>query len=122
VTPEFVDWRFGTPLLGYRAVLVGEQVADGLAFVRVRRRGGARECVLAQMIVPRAGRGQLRRLVRKVAREVRGDADYLLAIGRPPGFVPLPALGPVVTTRAVSSPAPHSIAEFDLVLGDVELF
>ncbi len=122
VTPEFVVWRFGTPLLGYRAVLAGDRVTDGVAFVRVRKRGDARECVVAQLLLPGRDRGSERRLIRRVVRAVRADADYLLAIGRPPGFVPLPSLGPVVTTRPVSSPAPQSIAEFDLGLGDVELF
>ena len=39
-----------------------------------------------------------------------------------PAAFPLPSLGPVVTTRDVAAPAPKSIGEFDLSLGDIELF
>jgi hypothetical protein len=115
-------WRYTGKLLGYRAVLLGATVADGVAVVRVRRRGDAREVALVQLLAPSGARRARSRLVRKVIAAARGDADYVLAIGRPPGFVPLPALGPLLTARTVATQAPTRAAEFELTLGDVELF
>jgi hypothetical protein len=39
-----------------------------------------------------------------------------------PGFVPMRRLGPVVTARPIAGPAPATIADLGLVLGDIELF
>lgn len=120
---EALQWRYGTPLLGYRAVTLADGgVEDGVAFVRVRRRGDAREVVVALALTTGESRRASAALLRRVARLARRDADYLIALERPPAFVPLPALGPVLTARTVAAHAPERCDEFALTLGDVELF
>jgi len=115
---DVFSWRFGVPLLAYR-VVAGDPT-DGVAFVRVRRRGSAREGVVALTLVP--DRARLARLLRLVRRTLRRDADYLLGLGNLPGFAPVRRLGPIVTARPVASPAPATIADLALALGDIELF
>lgn len=115
-------WRYGGDLLGYRAVTVGDNARGGLAFVRLRRRGSAREAVLAEMLVPRDESRARRRLVREVMGTVRSEADYVLALGRVPRFIPVSRLGPVLTTRGLAYPPPLSVSSFALTLGDIELF
>jgi predicted N-acetyltransferase YhbS len=116
-------WRYGGELLRYRAVVVSGGVGDGVAFLRVRRRGVAKELTLALVLAPDA-KGA-RALVRAALRAGRREADYAVAIGDKPSptFVPLPGAGPTLTWREVSTtdPAP-SLADWALTLGDIELF
>lgn len=119
LTPAVLTWRFGLADLAYRAI--ADDPADGVAFVRVRRRGGAREAAVALDLAP-ADQAARRRLFRRVRRAMRRDADYLLALGPVPGFVPVRRLGPLVTARAAAGEPPRAIDELDLKLGDVELF
>ena len=111
VTGAFLRWRFGTSLLGYRAVVAPGGVADGVAIFRVRARGAAKEAALGAVLVPGGDRRA-------------ADADYLLAIGPGPlgpgGLVRLPRVGPLLTYRAVTEAAPP--VAWDLTLGDIELF
>jgi len=122
MTGAYLRWRFGTPLLGYRAVVAPGGVVNGVAIFRVRARGQAKEVALGAVLVPAGDRRIAGRLVRTVARVA--DADYLLAIGTdrvgPGGLVRLPRVGPLLTYRAVTAPAPP--AAWDLTLGDIELF
>jgi predicted N-acetyltransferase YhbS len=121
-TLEVLRWRYGTPLLAYRAIAPDGDARRGVAFVRLRRRGAAREAVLAAVLAPDRERRTASTLVRAAARAVRQDADYLLAVGAAPGCVPISKLGPIVTTRTVARPGPDSVQAFDLTLGDIELF
>jgi GNAT superfamily N-acetyltransferase len=122
VTAAFLRWRFGTPLLGYRAVVAAGGIADGLALFRIRARGRAKEVALSAVLVPEGARRTAGRLVRSVARAA--EADYVLAIGRdrvaPGGMIRLPRVGPLLTYREVTATAPP--AAWDLTLGDIELF
>jgi len=122
VTPEFLVWRFGTPLLGYRAVVAPGGVDQGVAFFRIRARGPAREAALVSVLTAAGDRATAAGLVREVARVA--DADYLLAIGperrAPGGLVRLPRVGPLLTWRSVTAPAPPAV--WDINLGDIELF
>ncbi len=122
MSPEFLQWRFGTSLLGYRAVVAPGGVRDGLAVFRIRGRGTAREAALVALLTPAGERATAARLVRAVARQA--DADYVLALGGPPrwpgGLVRLPKVGPVFTCRPVSRPGIPP--RWDLSLGDIELF
>lgn len=124
VSPAFLRWRYGTPLLHYRAVVAQGGVSEGFAVFRVRRRGAAREVVVADVRVPGDDPRSRRSLVRSLARLHAGD--YLLRLGGPPlsadGFVRLPGQGPVLTRRTVTSDAPAGPAGWGLTLGDVELF
>ncbi len=115
-----LSWRYGHPMLGYRAVLASDDARDGVAIARLRRRGPSHEIAVVELIVPEGG--SARQLARRLVRAFRPDADYALAVGDAPGFLPLPKLGPIVTTRSVASGAPASVAEFAFTLGDVELF
>lgn len=119
---EFLRWRFGTPLLGYRAIAAPGGVGDGLAIFRIRQRGTAREAALVSLLAPAGDRRTAAALVRAVARTA--DADYVLALGGrrwwPGGLVRLPRVGPIFTCRTVAAP---SIPDrWDLTLGDIELF
>jgi hypothetical protein len=61
-------------------------------------------------------------LSRAVTRAV--DADYVIRLGggivAPGGLLRLPGQGPLLTWRALASPAPPDA--WDLSLGDIELF
>jgi hypothetical protein len=122
LSPEFLRWRFATPLLGYRAVVAPGGLQEGVAIFRIRARGDAREAALSTVLARAGDRALLGRLTRTVARVA--DADYVIRIGggriAPGGMVQLPGQGPVLTWRAVGSPSPP--ARWDLSLGDIELF
>lgn len=123
---DFLRWRYGLPDLHYRALALGADAADGLAVFRVRRRGGALEATVTEVLVPAGDDAGTRRrqLVRRVAR--RSGADYVLVghddalLGTP--AVPARGLGPIVTWRSVTETQAPSLATWDLAMGDLELF
>jgi GNAT superfamily N-acetyltransferase len=123
-TPDFLAWRFGPRRLGYRAVLAGSSLRDGLAVFRRRRRGRAVEAVLCDVLVPGDDPTVTRRLVRTVARVA--DADYVLRIDRRrvtrDPFVRLPQVGPVLACRSLGVPVVPELGTWNLTMGDVELF
>jgi hypothetical protein len=122
MTKAFLRWRYASSVLPYRAVVGPGGIERGVAIVRVRTRGNAREVVVATLLgVQHDGKAK-RRLARTMRRAARGHADYFLGIGGIPGFVPVPSLGPIVTTRDVSQPAPAKLSDFALSMGDIELF
>ena len=116
-TVDHLRWRYGFAPLHYRAIRDDE----GIAIVRVRRRGPAREIVLAEMLAP--DRRVARRLDATIRRTFAGD--HLLALSRSPHPLPrmltAPGLGPHLTLRDLASTAP-SPDRLRLSLGDVELF
>ncbi len=119
---DHLRWRYGLEPLLYRALVPGS-VLEGLALFRLRRRGGATECVVALVLVPGGERAAERRLLGALARTV--DADYLLRLGPSDpvgGFVPLVRQGPRLTARALATQPPASVDHWALTLGDVELF
>ena len=121
-TPAYLRWRYASSLLGYRAIVGTRGLAGGVVLFRVRRRGPAREVALCDLLVPRGDPRVARRLVE--ARLHGADADYLIRLGGgvvgPGKMVRLPRQGPLLTWRAVTDPVlPH---EWDLTLGDIELF
>jgi hypothetical protein len=122
-TPGTLRWRFGGQLVSYRAVTD----EDGIALFRLRRRGPATEAAIA-LVASAGGAAGRRRLVSRMLRAVRGDADYAIAIGSRPGysFLSLPGAGPTLTWRATGE-RPRDVApprrhDWDLNLGDIELF
>ena len=122
MTPSYLAWRFGTPLLGYRAVVAERGLEQGVAFFRLRARGPAQEAAVVAVLAHAGDRRTAGALVREIARVAK--ADYLLAIGSGPvgpgGMVRIPHVGPLMTWRAVTATAPP--ARWDLALGDIELF
>jgi GNAT superfamily N-acetyltransferase len=123
-TPEFLAWRYGTDLVAYRALSAPGGPEHGLVLFRVRGRGAAREAVLADVLSsggdPRAERALVRRLVHAV------DADYVIRVGREAvasgGFVRLPGQGPIFTWRDVCERPMPPRSDWDVSLGDIELF
>jgi hypothetical protein len=122
LSPAYLRWRFGTPLLGYRAVVAPGGVEHGLAIFRLRGRGPATEAAIVALLTRAGDRRTAGALVRTIARA--SGADYLLAIDRgavaPGGLVRLPRTGPLLTWRSVTAPAPPSA--WNVTLGDIELF
>jgi Acetyltransferase (GNAT) family. len=122
VTAEFLRWRFGTPLLGYRAIAADGGVGNGLAIFRVRARGSAKEAALVALLTRAGDRRAAAKLVRSVAHAA--DADYVLALGgpmrSPGGLMRLPKVGPILTWKPVCATTPPT--RWDLTLGDIELF
>jgi hypothetical protein len=121
---RFLEWRYGSSLLEYRAIVAPGGIERGVALFRVRRRGRARECALGDVIVADGDADTRRELVHRVARSV--DADYVIAIDprfmAPGRLVRLPTLGPLLTWRAIAPAGMPPLGQWDLRLGDVELF
>jgi GNAT superfamily N-acetyltransferase len=122
LSPAFLRWRYGTPLLSYRAIAAPGGVQDGVAFFRIRRRGAAREAALCDVIAAGDDRGTIASLTRAVTRAA--DADYVIRLGgglvAPGGLVRMPGQGPLLTWRALAARRPPDA--WDLTLGDIELF
>jgi hypothetical protein len=116
-TRDHLLWRYGFDPLHYRVVCTD----DAAAVVRVRRRGAAREGVVAEIAAP--DRAASRRLHRTLRRSL--EIDHLLTLADPPHPAPwlptLPALGPRLTVRALADAAPGR-DDVRFSLGDIELF
>jgi hypothetical protein len=120
--PMYLRWRYGAGPVGYRALLAGSSLGDGVVFFRLRRRGPAIEAAIADVVVP-AGEARLAgRLGRRVLETSR--ADYAIALGpaRPPGWLRLPRIGPLLTWRALADQSAPPIEQWELSTGDIELF
>ena len=124
MTPEYLKWRFASPILEYRAMVAPAGIEGGLALFRVRRRGPAREATLCDVIAPGDDHRARRDLVRRVVRAV--DADYVVAMApglvAPGGLLSLPRQGPILTWRGLAQPRRPSRRDWDVRLGDIELF
>jgi GNAT superfamily N-acetyltransferase len=140
---EHLRWRYGFEPLRYRAVAIGKDPADGFIVVRLRRRAAARELVVA-LVLGREGMSP-QALSACIARTIRAaDADHALttvgtiASDQPSaadpnwralaqvlrcGFMPMPGLGPTLTTRDLREfGAQHQPPSMLVSLGDIELF
>jgi predicted N-acetyltransferase YhbS len=116
IDDEFLAWRFGGSLLGYRVVDDG----DSAVIVRARMRGASKELA----VVAEFGDAKpTQRLAAKVASEA--GCSYAIRIGRPnpaAGYVALPGGGPILTWRAVNDEGFPPLPNWALSLGDIELF
>ena len=119
---SYLAWRYGTPLLHYRAIVSDRGLDEGVGIMRVRRRGDAREAVVAALLLPDGSPRRATALLREIRKVTRPHADYLLGIGDLPGMLRVPTFGPIVTARTVSTTPPDSVTGFELTMGDVELF
>jgi GNAT superfamily N-acetyltransferase len=123
LTIPYLAWRYGDGPITYRAVLLGPRIVDGLAFCRVRRRGGATELTICDVLGPEPAvvpNGVLRTLLDD------GGADFAIRV-RPRaqsggGWYSMPSQGPILTFRELGHRGLPSMAEWDLCLGDIELF
>jgi hypothetical protein len=123
-TVEQLRWRYGLEPLHYRVVTAGGAASRGLLVFRLRPRGSAVEVVVADVLARGGDAAIERALVRELRRLKLGD--YLIGVDRrrrpPGGFVPLPGQGPILTWRSVTETDAPDLADWDLHLGDIELF
>lgn len=114
---HFLRWRYASAVLGYRAVETG---TDQALILRERRRGDAREMVIAEVLGSNTGIGD-----RAAASALSASrCDHALRAGRPSlyrGFLPLPAV-PLLTFRALNLKSAPPLNNWALTLGDIELF
>ena len=124
-SPAQLAWRYAEGPVRYRAVALGDVVDEGLAVFRVRRRGTALEATVVEVLVPDRPDAATRR--RQLVDRIRAETgcDHALAVvrgRRQAGLVRVAQLGPVLTWRAVVEQRCPPLDEWDLSLGDVELF
>ncbi|MEQ1701858.1 MAG: GNAT family N-acetyltransferase [Ilumatobacteraceae bacterium] len=116
ITPEYVAWRFGSPLQPCRVI----EDDRATVIVERRRRGEVIELVcMAAFGSPRA----IDRLLRRTLRPA--EADLALRLGSPAplrGFLPLPGVGPRLTCRMLGAEPTPALPNWSLSLGDVVLF
>lgn len=115
-TPAFLRWRYGEPALRYRVI----DTNGAALIVRARRRGAANELVLAAH--PGLPRKSADRLVADVLED--SGCDYVIRLGPPDlrtGFVPV-GRGPLLTWRSMALHAMPPRPNWNLGLGDIELF
>ncbi len=117
-TADRLAWRYSLPELGYRVL----DHRDTSVVFRLRRRGAAMELVVCNAI----GDQSPRAIDRAIGAAVSATgASYGLRLGPPAlarGVVPLPGGGPILTWRGLGSDAMPSLADWDLTMGDIELF
>lgn len=114
----FLAWRYGFEGLRYRVLEHGASCG----FFRLRRRGGATECVVGHVLgVDTTAR---RRLIARLASAVGADRTLVLdpTVGPARGFLRVPGVGPLLMARPLRSPTVPSLAGWGLTMGDVELF
>jgi GNAT superfamily N-acetyltransferase len=119
-TPEFLAWRYGFEPLAYRVVVAGAVLSDGVVVLRVRRRGRATEAAIGDVLVPAEARARAGELVRRALHE--SGADYSLQLGPGSGIARLPGQGPTLVWRPLAQPDAPPRRQWELALGDVELF
>lgn len=120
----FLRWRYRFEPLHYRVLRLGRDLHDGVIVFRVRRRGGAVEATIADVLAP--ARSRVRRGLHRIAAD--SGADYLLAtatstgVGPASRFLPAAGLGPVLTWRPLALDGVPAMSDLSLTLGDIELF
>ena len=118
---RYLAWRYGLPALGYRVLQLETDATGGLTVFRLRKRGASVQAAIAETLWPpgmvRAGRRRGRVLRRSAV-------DYTISVPQRRGIagIRLPHNGPQLTGRAIVSSAVPPIGEWDLTLGDIELF
>jgi GNAT superfamily N-acetyltransferase len=113
---RYARWRYGPAALHYRVVDDGREAI----VVRLRRRGAGRELVVAEQL------GDPDRADRLIVDTLRAvDATHAVRLGGENlrrGFVRIPGGGPLLTWRGVCDQGPPPLSNWDLRLGDLELF
>jgi hypothetical protein len=121
-TALYLQWRYGAGPVGYRALLAGSTLRDGVVFFRMRRRGPASEVAIADVVVPGDDARLAGRLGRRALESSGGDYAVVLGPSRPPGWLRLPRIGPLLTWRPVADEDAPPIEQWNLSTGDIELF
>lgn len=122
---SYLRWRYGFRPLHYRAVPIGDSMADGLVLYRLRKRGDAREATICDVVLPSGPRLQSRGSLGRLLTDAR--ADYAVAAGpRPRGLgpmLPIPRQGPELLVRPLSTVGERYLeGGLDLTMGDIEAF
>jgi len=121
-SPAYLRWRYGFDPLGYRALLAGTSIADGMLLFRLRHRGSATELVVGDLLLPNPTEPAARRLVRTAVRTAGADYALGLRTTASTGLLPLPRQGPMLTWRALANDSMPPLGHWKLSLGDIELF
>ena len=122
-TVAYLQWRYGRPWLKYRAILGAHDVAHGSAVVRRRRRGPSVEAAVVEALASGGDERTTRELLNLAA--IRTEADYAIrlgAAGRFGAWLPAPKAGPIFTCLPLDRRTAPPLNEWELTLGDVELF
>lgn len=121
-SPAYLRWRYGGDLLGYRVLTLGDDLAEGAACFRVRRRGPALEATIGDLLVPDRGAAARRRLIGKVLKA--SGAHYALVLDATwrDLTLPVPGQGPTLTWRSLVETDAPPIERWALTMGDIELF
>lgn len=116
-------WRYGLPLLGYRAVTGVGGVRDGLAVWRTRRRGASVEATVTEVLAPGADAKAINVLLRKALGASGADYGIVMSGVRPAvDWLPLPGGGPILTFRPLQHQPTPPLSAWGATLGDIELF
>ena len=107
-SPSYLRWRYDHELLGYRVLSLGDDVADGVACFRLRRRGRALEATVCDLLVPGNAHSRRAELLRRVLHETGADYCLLLGGGLADGTLPLPRGGPALRLAGGPPPRSHS--------------
>jgi len=121
-SPAYLRWRYGFDPLGYRVLLAGSAVADGMLLFRLRTRGSATELVVGDLLLPDPTEPAARRLVRTAVRTAGADYALGLRTTASTGLLPLPRQGPMLTWRGLALESMPALGHWKLSLGDIELF
>lgn len=117
-----LSWRYGEASLNYRALTLGGDLGQGVAFFRLRQRGSLVEASVGDILTFGGSRHLQRDLRREVAH--RSGADVLVTLGTASAArgLSLPVPGPTLMWRALTQAAVPSRRQWRLSLGDVEAF
>lgn len=116
-TPDYLRWRYGGPLGGFRVV----ENHGGIAIVQFRRRGGAVECDLVEWFGLNLVEAE--RLAVDAARQHGAQVVVRTGAADPArGFLGVPGGGPVMTWRSVNAHAMPPLANWDLTMGTLAAF
>lgn len=121
-TAAYLQWRYGSGPVRYRALLAGSSLRDGVVFFRLRRRGPSTEVVVTDTVVPAGDARPAGRLGRRALEASGGDYAIVLGPARPRGWFRPPRVGPLLTWRALADADVPPIEQWELNTGDVELF
>ena len=121
-SPAYLRWRYASGPVGYRALLAGSSLREGVVFFRLRRRGPATEVAITDVVVPA---GDARLIGRLCSRALdAGAGDYAIVVGpaRPRAWFRLRRIGPLLTWRPLADSGAPPLGQWELSTGDVELF
>ncbi|HXF60137.1 MAG TPA: GNAT family N-acetyltransferase [Caldilineaceae bacterium] len=133
-TPSYLDWRYGAhPQVEYLVCPLVERPAErlvGYAVLRPNVRGGLQEAVLVEMALAEPDAGLGCRLMEVVAKQVRSDylichfapASFEHRMVRANGFWRIPGRSITLVARGLSDEGLPARLQWDLTLGDLEVF